>query len=340
MHLDEVRKLKQELVAAGTGRLGLTVRALRAAAGPGIVSRGLTAAGPPYPSPLALGIEPAPHTGPGRGGGAAADRDDYRLAVRVLRTVPGVQRAVDRLCAAAGGEAAVRLVGYVLPQAAGRRRTRPLLSGTSVGVPGGPAGTLGAVVEPLDGGRRLLLASAHVLSPPGAVVGDGVLQPAPADDGALPGDRVGRLVRAAAPDFRRRNRVDAALAELDDGVAADARRLPGLGRLAGRRTAPLLGGEAVYKVGRTSGVTRGRVSAVELDDLAVTFAHRGVAVFDGCFEVETTGGGVFSRPGDSGALVVDEERRAAGVVFAGNGVDLSYGLPMGTVLDRLRVRLI
>lgn len=333
MHLDEVRKLKQDLVAAGTGRLGLTVRALRAGACVGVVTKGLTSGGPPFPSPLALGVEPAP------GRRAAAAPPDFHLAVRVLRTVPGVQRAVDRLRAAAGGEASVRLVGYVLPQAAGRHRTRPLLGGVSVGVPGGPAGTLGTVVEPLGGGRRLLLASAHVLAPPGTVVGDGVLQPAAADGGTLPADRVGRLVRAAGPDFRRRNRVDGALAELGAAVRADARRLPGLGRLAGLRRSPLLGGETVYKVGRTSGVTRGRVSAVEIDDLAVTFPHRAAAVFDGPFEVAMEGGGAFSRPGDSGALVVDEERRAVGMVFAGNGVDLSYALPIGTVLDRLQVKL-
>lgn len=333
MTLDEVRRLKQELVAAGAGRLGLTARAWRAGACAGILAAGLTTAGPPYASPLAFGVERA------RRRGDEPPQDDYRLAVRVLRTVPGVQRAVDRVRAAAGGEVSVRLVGYVLPQAAGRRRTRPLLAGSSLGAPGGPAGTLGAVVEPLGGGRRLLLASGHVLSPPGAVVGDGVLQPAPADAGTLPRDRVGRLARVVRPDVRRRNRVDAGLAELDEGVATDARRLPGLGRLAGRRVPPLLGGEVVFKVGRTSGVTRGRVSAVEVDDLAVLFRRCGAAVFDGVFEVEMDGGGVFSKPGDSGALVVDEERRAVGMVLAGNGVDLSYAVPVGTVLDRLRVRL-
>jgi hypothetical protein len=164
------------------------------------------------------------------------------------------------------------------------------------------------------------------------------VQPAVADGGRFPADGVARLTFSALPDLRSRNRLDAAVAELADGVAAHAGELPGLGRLAGVRRGPLEGGERVFKVGRTTGVTRGRVSAFEVDDLAVCL-RRGDAVFDGAFEIEALDDRPFSLPGDSGALVVDEARRAVGLLYAGNGVDVAYAQPITEVLDRLRVRL-
>jgi hypothetical protein len=351
MDLDAVRRCKQDLVMEAVGRSGLRLGALARHGQrwrpPGAAS-GLAAG--PVPAPVALGIEPD-----GAGG--------HRLAVRVLRTLPGLDGVLARLRSAAG-EMGVRLVGYVLPQQRGeaagaglRRRLRPLVAGCSLGHHRGAAGTLGAVAVPRGGGRRRLLSCAHVLAwvpphrgaagsaPPGvatggesAAAGSAIVQPARADGGRDPADRVARLTASVPPGRAHRNRLDAAVAELVDGVPAHAGELPGLGRLAGVRREPLLGGETVYKVGRTSGVTRGRVSAFEVDDLAVTF-RRGDLVFDGCFEVEALGGRPFSLPGDSGALVVDEARRAVGLLFAGNGVDVTYAHPIGEVLDRLRLRL-
>ncbi|HMB53516.1 MAG TPA: hypothetical protein VKU40_09385, partial [Thermoanaerobaculia bacterium] len=214
--------------------------------------------------------------------------------------------------------------------------------GCSLGHRRGRIGTLGAVVVPAaGGGRRALLSCAHVMAPVGEGAGIGIVQPAIDDGGRFPADRVARLTVAAPPRPGRRNRLDAALAELLPGVGCEARRLPGLGRLAGLRHAPLAGGEIVYKVGRTTGVTRGRVSAVEVDGLAVTYAA-GECRFDGQIEIEPapgTAGRPFSEPGDSGALVVDEALRAVGLLFAGNGLDASFAHPIATVLDRFGVRL-
>jgi len=371
MDLDAVRRLKQDLVMDAAGRRGLRLGTLaRCETVARYGCRGRTASPKPdvvaawaqagqVPAPVALGLEPD-----GAGG--------YRLAVRVVRTLPGLHGVVEGLRAATGGELGVRLVGYVLPQggagpAAGpgcgpgsgsgnepdpapgaglRRRVRPLVSGCSLGHRRGAAGTLGAVVMRRGGGRAVL-SCAHVLGwvPAGgasagapAPAGSGVVQPAVADGGRAPADRVARLAASALPDLRCRNRLDAAIAELVDGVAAHAGELPGLGRLAGLRRQPLAGGETVFKVGRTSGVTRGRVSAFEVDDLTVCF-RRGDAVFDGAFEIEAVDDRPFSLPGDSGALVVDEARRAVGLLYAGNGVDVSYAQPVAEVLDRLRVRL-
>ena len=53
--------------------------------------------------------------------------------------------------------------------------------------------------------------------------------------------------------------------------------------------------------------------------------------------------GAFSQPGDSGSLVttlVNNERFAVGLVFAGRGSDASYMLPIAGILDRFGVSLV
>lgn len=135
-----------------------------------------------------------------------------------------------------------------------------------------------------------------------------------------------------------KNRVDAALALLDPGIQADEGTLTGLGSLQGIRTAPLEGDETVFKVGRTTGLTRGRVSAFEVDDVSASY-DMGVIVFDGQIEIEAQDGAPFSLGGDSGALVVDEQLRALGLLFAGNDADITYANPIGEVFQALGVRL-
>ena len=112
-------------------------------------------------------------------------------------------------------------------------------------------------------------------------------------------------------------------------------------------TAVALGGEEVEKIGRTTGITQGRVSAIELDDVVVGYGPGlGDISLDSQIEVEGTGAGPFSRGGDSGSLVY---RRADGValglLFAGsetggeNGTGLTYLNPIDAVLEALGAEL-
>ena len=98
-------------------------------------------------------------------------------------------------------------------------------------------------------------------------------------------------------------------------------------------------GEIVYKIGRTTGRTRGRVTAVEMDSLRVEY-DMGVISFDGQIEIEPANAGAFSRGGDSGSLIVDERLCAIGLLFAGNGVDATYANPITDVLEALDVQLV
>jgi hypothetical protein len=136
--------------------------------------------------------------------------------------------------------------------------------------------------------------------------------------------------------------VDAAIALLDD-PAVDP-EYP-VGRIT--TTAAVTGGEAVAKVGRTTGQTRGRVTAIEMDDILVGYGDDlGILAFDGQIEIESAGGGPFSRGGDSGALVYREDGAAIGLLFAGSetggsdGSGLTYVNPIDAVLRRLGVTLL
>ena len=65
--------------------------------------------------------------------------------------------------------------------------------------------------------------------------------------------------------------MDGAVASIDGGIEFDHRTLTGLGKLAGLGDPVLADDDQVGKVGRTTGTTKGRVSAFELDNVVVQF---------------------------------------------------------------------
>lgn len=298
---------------------------------------------------------------PGRGAVGVALLGPGRYGVAVRHSGPLGAALAERAVALAGAEADVREVGLVtalvLPPPAGdrwspaalQRRVRPLRPGLSIAHERVSAGTLGAFVTATGLPGVLALSNDHVLGDSGrARLGDDVLQPGPADGGTLPRDRVGSLARAVPLDPAalggERPRVDAALAQLDDvdDAAAVDPTYP-VGRLRGI-TAP--DDEVVVeKVGRTTGITRGRITAVELDGVVVEFPVGPVAFDD---QVEVTGDrGAFSAGGDSGSLVYrPDTAEAVGLLFAGSerGGDgdagLTFANPIGAVLTALGATLV
>lgn len=322
MRLESARSLKEEIAARNLTSRVVTRSALPREAA--VVRSALPAEAPP--PPIALGIE-------GR-------RGNYKLAVRIQSVTPGLQRNLDRIFQQAHGEVSIKVIGRLVKQQAWHlSRNRPLLIGSSVGHPNVTAGTIGGFVTSI-GSDRLLLSNNHVLADENqASVGDEILQPGSADNGSSPQDRVATLSSFVALSASQKNRVDAAVATLVDGLQADERTLTGLGALQGLRIDPLQDDETVvFKVGRTTGLTRGRVSAFEVDDVGVGF-DMGVIGFDGQIEIEALDGTPFSLGGDSGSLIVDESLRAVGLLFAGNDVDITYANPIEEVFQALGVRL-
>jgi len=225
-----------------------------------------------------------------------------------------------------------------------QQRHRPLRPGLSVSHVDVTAGTIGAFVTPVEGdpAEVHILSNNHVLADSDrARPGDSVLQPGTADGGGDPGDRVGTLALVAPLDTDGLNVVDAATARLDEGVQIDGAYPDGA--LSG--WADARDDVDVEKVGRTTGLTTGRVTAIEIDDVSVEYPL-GAVDFEDQIEIEGVGG-AFSAGGDSGSIVYRAGTlEAIGLLFAGserggeNGQGLTYCNPVGMVLSRLGVRLL
>lgn len=295
---------------------------------------------------LAIGLAPQPD-------------GSYALAVRYRLGLPSVRSIARKVVAEIGRDVDVRRTGristladdpakvrprppVITAHALGETgRTRPLRPGISIAHAEVTAGTLGAFVH--KDGVVHALSNYHVLAgSPSAKVGDTILQPGPADGGRVSKDKVGTL--AAWEELRpgRDATVDCAIALLDDQEVNP--EYP-VGRIT--TTAVALGGEQVAKIGRTTSVTRGRVTAIELDNVVVGYGEElGEISFDNQIEVESTGTGPFSRGGDSGSLVYRADGVALGLLFAGsesggeNGTGLTYINPIDAVLDALGVTLV
>jgi len=333
MKLDSVRELKQSLpqhlhetfaVRAAAGRT-TSLAVSRAAA--------LEREAPSY----FLGV-------------SASGRKDYRLALRLQDRALEKSELVEQCRQKARGEIDVRYVGRVRPRAAPwyRSRQRPLLIGSSVGFLANGfimAGTLGCFVTSGRAGALHILSNNHVLADENRYPKGGtIVQQGPLDGGSPGSDRVATLTRFVRLDAAQPNLVDCAIAKLNPAMQGDVHKLRGIGTLAGLRGTSLQTGDRVHQVGRTTGVRHGRVTAFELDGVTVDY-DMGRLTFDDQIEIEGEGKRSFSDAGDSGSLIVDDERMASALLFAGgdhggaNGKGLTYANPIAAVLQALRVEL-
>ena len=217
-------------------------------------------------------------------------------------------------------------------------RKRPAQPGMSIGHYLITAGTFGAVVYDAATGHPLILSNNHVLANTStrklhrAKVGDPILQPGVYDGGQIDRDVIAFLDRyhpltlkgglASTP-----NVVDCAVAfPVNQKVIED--RILEIGTVRGVRTPEI--GETVYKSGRTTGLTKGTVKTLDAT-LTVQMSDGEEAVFMNQILVDMK-----TEGGDSGALVVDGERRACGLLFAGSGQVMVCN-PIQAVLDALHV---
>lgn len=297
--------------------------------------------------------------------GVARHQDEYKLAVRVQRPSLVQSPLMAQLTRQARGEIDVRMIGRIDKRARAARstrrvvaaavvpwyqkNTRPLSIGASVGHVDVTAGTIGAFVS--RGKTVYLLSNNHVLANEDqAHAGDRILQRAAYDGGREPSERVARLRSWIKLKKTAANFVDAAIAEIDAGIPYDASRLRGLAQgkdrtLTGVGTAAVDEGDAVFKIGRTTGATAGRITAFDLDNVVVNY-EIGNLRFDGQIEIEGTGNAPFSDGGDSGSLIVNAGMEAAALLFAGgdsggsNGLGLTYANPIPRVLKDLKATLL
>jgi hypothetical protein len=275
---------------------------------------------------------------------AGNDAGGFQLALRVQQRALLDSVGLAAIRSRARGEIDVRYIGAVAKQQPWQQtRVRPMLIGSSVAHHEITAGTIGAFVRREGQNEPLLLSNNHVLADENrAQIGDEILQPGAFDGGQLGRDTVATLDRFVALDPDQVNEVDCAVAAIVDGVEVEECTLRDLGELAG--TVSPEEATEVTKLGRTTGLTRGRVTAFEIDNLVVQY-DSGLFRFDNQLEVSGLEG-AFSQPGDSGSLIVAEpEYAAAGLLFAGSdqggpgNAGLTYANPIGAALDRLGIEL-
>lgn len=330
MRLDSARELKARLTTSIVEPLSASP-ATRSALG---VSAQPMSSLSTRPATMALGLCPK-------------DRGDFVLAVRLQSRALEGGRQVEEIRRQAKGEVDVRYIGRVVKLAAKpwhQKKNRPLRIGGSIGHFRITAGTLGCFVRGAHG-PIMILSNNHVLADENrGKKGDAILQPGPIDGGANPADKVARLTNFVRLGKTKPNLVDCAVAAVDAGIKTSIRKLTGLGTLAGLGDDALEDWERVGKVGRTTGVTHGRVTAFELDNVMVSY-DIGVLRFDNQIEIEGEGEAPFSRGGDSGSLIVDRSLRGVGLLFAGgdqggsNGLGLTYANPLHAVLAALKVSI-
>lgn len=200
-------------------------------------------------------------------------------------------------------------------------RWRPAPGGVSLGHADVSAGTLGCVVR--RDSEPFILSNSHVLSNSGrGTEGDPILQPAHEDGGQDPEDVIAHLAEFVPLRWRwrgilrvmrlllpRRNTVDCALARpvSHQDLRGDLSRI---GPVEGVTAAFI--GQDVRKSGRTTGLTRGKVTHLDAT-VTIRYGEGREALFTN--QILTTG---MSQGGDSGALVVDRARNAVGLLFAGS----------------------
>jgi hypothetical protein len=328
MQLDSVRNLKETLSRTLHSQRIMTFRSY-------LVETHALDLEPSVPRTLALGV-------------VQKNSHDFLLAVRLQDRAAESSGELEIIRKKAKGEVEVRYIGRVSKRAAApwyRQRQRPLRIGCSVGHYKITAGTLGAFVRIRGGGGVHLLSNNHVLANENrAKKGDVILQPGVYDGGKHSVDAIASLTEFVRLKHTGKNGVDAAIAQLESGVQYDFAKLTGLGKLKGLGDAFLDEGSVVAKVGRTTGLTRGRVTAFELDNIVINY-DVGRLTFDNQIEIEGLGEGPFSAGGDSGSLIVGKDLLAVGLLYAGsdqggsNGQGLTYANPLHVVLNTLHLEL-
>jgi hypothetical protein len=230
--------------------------------------------------------------------------------------------------------------------------TRPLHIGLSVGHNDGGAGTLGAFVTDADG-NECILSNNHVLSLMGQPDDKAIYQPGRPDQSPLRTHHmIAKLSDTIVIAKTIRNESDSALAILLEGMDHESNKIPtGFdypmeGQMIGEpddeaSMLELLNkDEILCKIGRTTGYTEGRISAVALDNVPVKTAL-GNILFDNVIEINwESQRKPFSLTGDSGSLVFTKNGLVAvGLHFAGGlkkrdgrEVGVSYSCNIMTVL--------
>jgi hypothetical protein len=207
-------------------------------------------------------------------------------------------------------------------------------------------GTLGALVE--DGsGNQYILSNNHVLARTNAAAtGEGIVQPGLIDQSPAcfkdNTDIVANLSEFIPILFKTKgtmppNAVDAAIARVRADYVDSTGFILDIGTLSSDTVEPILG-MAVKKSGRTTGLTRGTISAIDVT-VDISYGSGKSARFTN--QTMVTPGG-FIAAGDSGSLMVEDvdvNPHAVGLLFAGSSTT-AIANPIDDVLKSFGVSMV
>jgi S1-C subfamily serine protease len=134
------------------------------------------------------------------------------------------------------------------------------------------------------------------------------------------------------------NAVDAAVATLEQGVASSQAYLPARTQPAPHGLGNAMVGDKVFKIGRTTGLTHGTITAIGTVVGPIGY-EPGNCWFSQQFEIVGDNGTMFSDHGDSGSAIVSTTGEVLGLLYAGNGTH-TYACPIQAVLAALSSNLV
>jgi len=240
-----------------------------------------------------------------------------------------IQQALAKTGASKAKASAAPAAAAAVPRQ--RQRQRPIVGGLSIA----PAnehfvGTLGCFLRRVSSGSEQVfaLSNNHVLADTNRLlIGTRIVQPGPEVEPTKPGDVFAALsafIPIQFPASRLEpvaNRFDAAIAVVADLGLIRRGRISGINNYVPQLATPVPG-MRVIKSGRTTGVTTGTVTAVNVNQVQVNYGTRTaprIATFNDTIEI-VGDNGPFSAPGDSGSVILNRDTgRPVALLFAGDG---------------------
>ncbi len=300
---------------------------------------------------LALGVHPT------------SDRN-YKLAIHVsdrdYLNLPEIEQITNQAC----GEVDIQVTGAVQPydkhesHFCPQKRVRPLSMGVSIShyseLAG--AGTLGCFVRKKQNPSDLfLLSSNHILAcKNSAEIRDSIIQPAQQDGGVLSKDNIAALTEFIPLKNEASNFVDAAIAKIDKTEVIDP-----IGLYLPKNQLNINAFQGIYqshdleeiedllrvmKMGRTTGLTSGKITAFDLDRV-IPYGRNMICNFQELIAIEGLDDKAFSHKGDSGSLIFDKKGYGIALLLGGtksggsNNQGITYANPIHHVFNALDIEL-
>lgn len=215
---------------------------------------------------------------------------------------------------------------------ANRKKHRPIVGGVSIApIHETFVGTLGCFVSRRMDDRHQIfaLSNNHVIADTNRLpAGKTIVQPGPEMAPTMPSDAFATLSEfipirfSSDPHNREVNRFDAAIAQVTDEALFRPNTMLGIANYSPILAVPQPG-MIVTKSGRTTGVTEGQVTAVGVNGVLVNYGTESnpiLATFNDTIEIVGSGSGPFSRPGDSGSVILEKSTgKPVALLFAGDG---------------------